>query len=196
MRVTGSLAVVLVAIVALAFPPGRAAADGAWLDDPSGVAQWNVPGAEIPVAPLLDPGTQGRCIATQRPAETEEDLLLSVRGWMPIGAYHAGWGIKIILAASGYDGMCRPLGYQMFVFEFGRFAGTVSPVLMDSRSDGAAIEAALFGPDNIIVHFNRYADIDPLCCPSARSTVNYAVTGTENGPVLLVTGYATSPNEP
>ena len=53
----------------------------------------------------------------------------------------------MISGLAAYDGMCRPLGYQSFVFVDGVFAGTVSPEPMNSRTTGAATDVNL-----------RYAD--------------------------------------
>ena len=44
---------------------------------------------------------------------------------------------------SNADGMCRPLGYQFFLFVGDDFAGTLSPAPMDSRTDGGLSDLQL-----------------------------------------------------
>jgi hypothetical protein len=86
---------------------------------------------------------------------------------------------------SGVDGMCRPMGYQDFVFVDGKFAGTLSPRPMDSRTDGASQRIVLQNSDRIIVVFNRYKDTDPLCCPSQLSRVVYQIETVSGLPVVV-----------
>ena len=81
----------------------------------------------------------------------------------------------VLLAEASVDGMCRPWDYQAFVFVKGAFAGTLSPTLMDSRTDGALSEVRLLAPTSIEAVSLRYADADPLCCPSRLSTVRYRI---------------------
>jgi hypothetical protein len=40
-------------------------------------------------------------------------------------------------AISGYEGMCRPTGFQPCVFVDGAFAGTISPEPMATRANGS-----------------------------------------------------------
>jgi len=81
--------------------------------------------------------------------------------------------------------MCRPLGFNEFVFVDGNFAGTISPDLMDSRADGVGDVRAFAVKDSIAAEFQRYAPTDPLCCPSSTQTVFYGVTRSPAGPVLV-----------
>ena len=126
-----------------------AGADGAWLDQspPTG---WNVAGAApIPPAP---PTTRSSPIPAARrmarPPETDADRQVAGAGWTVSGDYRAGWGVQVVRGLALYDGMCRPLQYQEFVFVDGRFAGTISPSPMDSRTDGAGeTEAIRSGSD-------------------------------------------------
>jgi len=85
------------------------------------------------------------------------------------------------------DGMCRPLAYQIFVFADGRFAGTLSPVPMNSRTDGAAQTPELFG-STVRVAYSRYAPSDPLCCPSHVDTLGFRITRGAKGPALSFVG--------
>jgi hypothetical protein len=155
-----------------------------------------VPGAAIPPAPASDPfldANIARCGRDERPPETPEDRAVSLAGWRLFGAYQAGWGVKLIEGLAGYDGMCRPLRYQQFVFVDGVFAGTIAPAPMDARTDGAASTVRLFAVGRIFASFVRYAQSDPLCCPSRITTVNYQIVYTEDGPVLVAVDATTRP---
>jgi hypothetical protein len=163
--------------------PRPAYADGAWLDDQS--VTWNTPGMAIPT-PVdsmweLDP----RCGAQARPAESDEDRAVEAAGWTLFGSYTGGWGVRIVRGLAGYDGMCRPMEYQAFVFVDGKLAGTLSPTPMGSRLDGSLTGLDFFGPDRVVGIYARYTDQDPLCCPSARSTATFKVDRSGAAPVLV-----------
>ena len=114
--------------------PAAAAADGSWLDQP--LSNWNQAGMDIPQAPPMDPSTNPQCLPQKRPVDTSADQALVDSGWTLFSGDHAGWDTYVVSALSGDDGMCRPLGYNVFVFADGQFAGTISPDNMDSRTDG------------------------------------------------------------
>jgi len=80
--------------------------------------------------------------------------------------------------------MCRPSGYNVFVFVGGRYAGTLSPEPMTSRLDGASGDVRLALPQ-VVVEFARYTEKDPLCCPSLRSTVSFRIDRTKTGVVVV-----------
>ncbi len=168
----------LLALTALALP---ARADGSWLDQP--LVNWNVAGAALP-APPPEEVVNPMCGQDARPAETAEDQAVSDAGWTLFGAYQGGWGVTVVSGLSGYDGMCRPFGYQFFVFVNGAFAGTISPEPMNSRFDGAATIVRLETQGRITAQFSRYGDSDPLCCPSRTSFVSYGFDESQGTPVL------------
>jgi hypothetical protein len=171
-----------------------ASADGSWMDGTP--QQWNVAGSAIPLAPASEPALDeniARCGRDERWPETEEDDAVLLAGWRLFGSYQAGWGVKVIQGLAGYDGMCRPVRYQEFVFVDGVFAGTVSPEPMDSRTDGAATSVRLLAQDRIMASFVRYTDADPLCCPSRTTSVSYRVDRTDAGPVLVPESSFTQP---
>lgn len=188
------LPAVLAGLLALG-AAGTVHAAGDWLDQ--GLGNWNEPGMAIPEAPPRDPLAleNPRCADQERPVETPEDELLVARGWRLYAGYQAGWGVKVISALSGYDGMCRPWGYQQFVFVDGVFAGTTSPELMNSREDGASSDISLFH-NRLTGTFLRYTDKDPLCCPSATSFVEYSIVRLDEGPVLRPERVTTQPTTP
>jgi hypothetical protein len=178
---------VVLAGVALmaALLPGLAAADGSWLDQP--LSNWNQPGQDLPQAPPMDPSTNPQCLTQNRPVETDADQALSDAGWTIFSSYEGGWGTVIVRGLSGYDGMCRPLGYNVFVMVDGQYAGTISPTPMDARTDGVGDVLFFATQDNLSALFQRYKPTDPLCCPSGHSTVLYHIDRTDAGPVLVPT---------
>ena len=77
--------------------------------------------------------------------------------------------VEILKGQSGADGMCRPTGYQAFVFVDGVFAGTLSPGLVEnSRDDGALTEATVGPGDEIQATYVRYTPRDPLFAAPQR----------------------------
>jgi len=83
--------------------------------------------------------------------------------------------------------MCRPLGFNGFVFIDGHFAGTLSPVNMNSRSDGVlqTIPTLQLGSP-LHATYLRYSDRDPLCCPSLPPVqVTYRIDGAGANQILV-----------
>jgi hypothetical protein len=185
----------VVAIALLAAAPAPL-----WLDA-SSPARWNAPGAALPAAPEpadaeLAPG--GRCASELRPPTTREDRAVRRAGWWPIGPYQGYGETEVLLATSSADGMCRPVGYQGFVFVRGAFAGTLSPTLMNSRSDGAlsGLSVNLFNAGALGATFVRYVESDPLCCPHASTSVSYQIDTVDGHRVVEPVSAQTSPNAP
>jgi hypothetical protein len=187
---------VLIGIIVGAASPSRASADGSWLDDPS--ATWNTPGMRMPNPVKNRPGPASevdtRCTDQARPAEIDEDRALERAGWTVFGSYEGGWVVRIVRGLAGYDGMCRPLEYQAFVFVDGKLAGTLSPTTMDSRIDGSLMGLDFYVSDRIIARYARYKADDALCCPSAESTVFYKIDRSGASPVLVRENTSTQQN--
>ncbi len=183
MRVTRLVSLAgMVTLLAFAFSMSAGAQDASWLDGDQ--ASWNKAGMEIPTAPDVDGNTDPRCAEKERPAETDADKALDAKGWKLFAAYQSGWDVTVVFALAGYDGMCRPLGYNSFVFVGDTFAGTISPEPMDSRTDGASTNVTLWYKSDITAEYERYAETDPLCCPSNSSQVTFTIEDTADGPVL------------
>jgi len=154
-----------------------------WLDRP--LVQWNTPGMPVPTAQSPSAVNAPYCSNGNRPPDTSVDQTLVDHGWFLTTAYQGGWGLTIVEAQGGWDGMCRPLDYQGFVFSNGEYAGTIAPDLMAARADGSA-DFIYLRQGTLSVGFVRYADTDPLCCPSGgESNVIYHVDHTDAGPVLV-----------
>ncbi len=182
-----SAAVLLCALATLSWAQprlARAQDSGTWLDQP--LVGWNQAGMPIP-APVTPAGYAPNpgCASTLRWAESPEDQALVDAGWSLQAPYTAGWGITSIYAASAYDGMCRPLGYNAFIFVDGTFAGTISPQPMDSRTTGTGTVSGIQN-GRVNARYLRYAATDPLCCPSRPAVdVAFEVQTTPDGPVLV-----------
>jgi hypothetical protein len=171
----------------------------AWLDADA-PAGWHARAPVVPPAPRVDGNDDRRCRETERPAETPEDRQVTAKGWRLFHDYLGGWSVKVIWALSSYDGMCRAWGYQAFVFVGPAFAGTLSPDAMNSRTDASLSSVQLVAPrvagDLLVATFQRYADSDPLCCPSRQTRVRYRIDRVQGAPVLVPVAATTSRIEP
>jgi hypothetical protein len=174
------LALLAAGILAAAGPQG-----GDWLDAKK-VVGWNRAGAAIPKAPSTDadPLGKGRCKDETIPATGPEEQQVVAGGWNLLPQTRQLGETVLVLGSAGGDGMCRPLNIQAFFFVKAKFAGTLAPRPVDSRSDGVFEEAKL-GNRSVTVSFRRYTDDDPLCCPSRSSDVVYRVEEGGAGPVAV-----------
>jgi LppP/LprE lipoprotein len=165
----------------------------AWLDQTA--ANWNRPDGSVPPAPVVDGAAQNlaRCHEAGRPSTLAADRALRAAGWTLFGPAQLFAATTVVMAMADVDGMCRPLRYQAFVFVNGRFAGTLSPVPMDSRTDGALGVVRLFRANEMVAEFTRYTATDALCCPSRTSTVIYRIDPRPRGPVVTPVTVSTSP---
>jgi LppP/LprE lipoprotein len=159
-----------------------------WLYRP--LMNWNDPAKPVPkgmptgetIAELAK-----RCSLVVK-RDTPGQGALADNGWLPylhVDREIAQRDVEIVGGLSEADGMCRPMEFNIFVFVSGRLAGTLSPLLMTSRSDGS-IGAVRLGPDDTIAaEFARYQDRDALCCPSSRVTVRYRIDRTKPRAVVV-----------
>jgi heat shock protein HslJ len=166
-------------------------AGGSWLDHP--LSNWNTKMGGLPRARPGGGKDGGRLCRMQvrEPASAAERALVRA-GWMLFGAAQIYDQTQVVTAMSGADGMCRPVGQQVFVYWEGRYAGSLAPQPMDSRSDGSILNVRLLGPAFIAAEFARYAERDPLCCPSRTSSVTYKLNRDE-APLITPTNVSTSP---
>ncbi|OYT69698.1 MAG: hypothetical protein CFK52_13170 [Chloracidobacterium sp. CP2_5A] len=167
------------ALLSLAAPAAtsRRAAGGDWLDQP--LTDWNRPDGRLPSLPapanIPDIGAPAVCNERTRQPVTAAERALVKRGWKLFGAAQAFDMTQVVMAATGFDEMCRPLGYQAFVYWEGRYAGTLAPSAMNARADGALVSVKLLSPTRLVAEFDRYAAGDRACCPSRTATVSYAL---------------------
>ncbi|MBA4123455.1 MAG: META domain-containing protein [Acidobacteria bacterium] len=116
-----------------------------------------------------------RCRSSLRPATLPVDSLLTKYNWTLVGDAQVFGKTTAVTVATSFDGMCRPLGFQTYVFVGNRVAGTVSPGPMDSRTDASLINIRLLSETDVIAEYARYKENDPLCCPSKTNTVSFNI---------------------
>ncbi|HET9219918.1 MAG TPA: LppP/LprE family lipoprotein [Terriglobia bacterium] len=165
---------------------------GSWLDK---TADLNLSLSTVP--PVKNEGTNPRCDATLRAAQTPADRVVVGQGWRlstsTTGKRVNGGTIEVIQALLSYDGMCRPRQFQAFVFLDGRLMGKLSPTLMNSREDGALTRVSISASGNILATFSRYSRTDALCCPSRESHAVYAFVQGNGGLTLKLIRVDTMP---
>lgn len=155
-----------------------------WLDQ--AVHNWNDPRAGIPRAPSSFDDSNPLCDQQQRRApSSSEERGVSSAGWKLNGPTETVGATVIISARVGLDGMCRPMGFQSFVFVNRQFAGTISPVPMDSRTDGSGGVVQFNTEFTMLAEFARYGPSDPLCCASRTSRVSFTIERRSGRPVLV-----------
>jgi hypothetical protein len=162
-----------------------ALAASSWLDAPA-PANWNVTGAAVPRAPQADTSMNARCLRaglTRKPS-TALDRAIVAAGWMLFNKPSVDGTSVILDGQVGFDGMCRPAYYQAFVFSRGRFAGTLAPKAMQSRTLGSLQTPKFASATKIVATFNHYTAADPLCCPSKLTDVAFILRSTPRGPLV------------
>ena len=183
-RVTAAALILLGASVFAQTP------EQSWLDRP--LSNWNTPGRAMPRGTPNGetiPEIAKRCTSLQVIRDTPGERMVADAGWLPFHMFDrkiAQRDVEIVGGLAGADGMCRPVEFNVFVFVSGRLAGTLSPSLMDSRSDASIGGAIRLAEDDVIsAEFARYAGTDPLCCPSGRVTVRYRIDRSAKSPVVM-----------
>ena len=183
-------------LLAALFQPVTAPTKPIWLDQP--LAGWNNPGRPVPRAPQPKESLKAviaRCSLTPPKGGPAEALASS--GWIVFdyfGQPIVRDDVAIVGGLSGADGMCRPTGYNVFVFVSGKYAGTLSPVAMTSREDGSSGEVRI-SPLEITAEFSRYTPADPLCCPSSRAIVRFRIDRTAPSAAVVPVAIERSVNQ-
>ncbi|HZQ24347.1 MAG TPA: LppP/LprE family lipoprotein [Terriglobales bacterium] len=171
-----------------------AAKSKSWLDS-NPAPNWNQPGQALPRPIVEDDSNLWRCGEQIRlTSKNKADQAVIAAGWKLIGPLHLFENVRVILGTSGFDGMCRPMGYQGFVFEGSKFAGTLAPAPMDSREDGDLSHLQFPKLASIVASYKRYRESDPRCCPSSSSYVEYKIETRDGMPVLTPVTVNTSSN--
>ena len=158
-----------------------------WLDQ--SLSNWNQPSARVPQAPASSSDYASRCKTQARPPENLADQALVGSGWIPFGAFQSYGSTSIITAMSEADPSCRPRNYQAFVFSGENVAGTLSPSLMDSNSEGSIRQIRLLSANEIEVDFARMPT-------SEFSTVRFEIRQDPTGPVVVPLEIRHSKKEP
>src|SRR5438445_1067020 len=165
---------ILISIFTILMVSGTVLAQSSWLDRP--LNNWNNGSGVVPNAPRTLVAIDERCRDQIRTPDSLSDRAVTRAGWSLFGAAQTFGTVTVVNGMAGVDGMCRPSLYNTFVFVNNRFAGTLSPTTMSSRSDGALNTARLNTPSSVTAEFVRYKTSDPLCCPSQTSAVSYSIT--------------------
>jgi len=187
------IAAALAALILDAGPAAAQSSSGRWLDR-NPPRNWNHPGMRLPRAPRHarpTPRELRLCGKPRAPRRAEERAVVRA-GWQLMGKARRVGDVTIIDAKTANDGMCRPNGYQLFAFVGGRFAGTISPRIMNARTDGAAGGRIQWIGGAFRVEFFRYRRRDPLCCPSRKSVLTLGVGSVAGRPVLFPVGVRTT----
>ena len=167
-----------IALVALTYTHLIAQSEQSWLERP--LANWNGSIKGVARPSIANESTQAvaaRCKLEVSRGSIGERTLADA-GWLPylhVDRKLVEGDVEIIAGLSGADGMCRPLGFNLFVFVGGQLAGTLSPIPMSSREDGSAGSVRLAPDGTIAAEFARYTEKDALCCPSGRVGVRYRI---------------------
>jgi hypothetical protein len=145
-----------------------------WLDQNS-MSNWNG-GNGISKTKKISSAELKRCADEVRQPSLEADSILMKNGWTLLGNPTQVYGDTAIVSVAGaFDGMCRPLKSQTFVFVGSKLAGTLSPTLMDSRTDGSLTHVKLTSATTLTADYARYRTSDPLCCPWKTQEVSFVI---------------------
>lgn len=162
---------------------------GAWLDRP--LVNWNIVwnGLPTPLSPVQSEELQNRCPNLLRQSDSPSEREIVDAGWLLYGPVQSYGPTKVITAMSDADEMCRPLGHQAFVYSGSTYAGTLSPVAMDSLTNGDLSTIRLVSATSISAEFARYRENDATS-PTRISYVTYELSIDETpmvSPVARVT---------
>lgn len=145
-----------------------------WLDQ-TPLPNWNERSRAIPQAKKISADELKRCAGSVRPATTAADRLVTRSGWTLVGEAQIFGKTSVVTVTEGFDGMCRPLGFQTLVFVGNRLAGTLSPAPMDSRTDGSLTNIRLTTESTVAAEYVRYRESDALCCPYKTEIVLFQI---------------------
>jgi hypothetical protein len=175
----------LIAAFVVLLPLGsNAFAQKNWLDQNS-FSNWNNSSA-IPQTKKISPAELKRCADEVRTPSLPADTLLMKKGWTLLGnPTEVNGDTAVVSVAGAFDGMCRPLKSQTFVFVGNKLAGTLSPALMDSRTDGVLTDVKLTSATTLTAKYARYRANDPLCCPWKTQEISFDIK--QNGGNFLLT---------
>jgi heat shock protein HslJ len=145
-----------------------------WLDDKP-LPRWSERSRAILETKKISSAELTRCRNVVRPATLPVDRLLIKYNWTLVGDAQVFGSTTAVTVAQGFDGMCRPLGFQTLVFVGNLVAGTLSPGPMDSRTDGSLTNVKLLSEMSLVADYIRYKGTDPLCCPSRINRVTFKI---------------------
>jgi heat shock protein HslJ len=145
-----------------------------WLDMKP-LPSWNERKRAILQTKKISSAELKRCAVVVRQPTLPQDKLLTKMGWTLTGAAQVFGNTTVVTAAEAFDGMCRPLKFDTYIFVGNRVAGTLSPGQMDSRTDGSLVNVQLTGEKNLTAEYVRYRASDALCCPYKTEAVTFVI---------------------
>lgn len=163
-----------VSLAVLSFGFNAFAQTSQWLDMKP-LPNWNSRKRVILETKKMSASELKRCSAAVRQPSLPQDFLLTKMNWTLTGAAQVFGNTAVITTAEGFDGMCRPLKYETYVFIGNRLAGGLTPGPEDSRADGSIINVNLYSETDLSAEFARYKNSDALCCPYKTERVTYKV---------------------
>lgn len=178
----------LVMPIAILLMPGVSAQTGTlWLDRP--MTSWT--STALPAAPAgseAPSALERRCGSSSLLTATSAESVRSA-GWAPFLHFDraiARDDVEVIggMTAAATPG-CEPTTFNLFVFVGGKFAGTISPIVMGQGRDGVVGAVRITGADAVTAEFARYVKSDTQCCPSSRVRVTYRIERAGSQPTLV-----------
>ena len=164
--------------IALATYTPASAQTASWLDRP--LEPWHRAGTAVPASgkqTANDAAAIKKC-ALGTPAASAPMDAVARAGWVPFlhqDRALARGDVEVIAGLTTVTPSCEPVGFNLFVFVGGRFAGSLSPGPMTSHRDGAIGAVRLAADDRLTAEFERYTQGDSECCPSSRVRVTYRI---------------------
>ena len=104
-----------------------------WLDQP--IYDWNRTAIGIPAPGKYAEHDPSCNRSIQRPVTAGEQQI-AAKGWKLFERESVG-RLRLVTAVSALTYQCRPFGFQVFLLWDDHMLGTLSPVLMDARSDSS-----------------------------------------------------------
>lgn len=163
-----------VCLTVLSFGFDAFAQTSQWLDMKP-LPNWNSRKRVILETKKMSASELKRCSASVRQPSLPQDFLLTKMNWTLVGAAQVFGNTAVITTAEAFDGMCRPLQSETYVFVGNKLAGGLTPGPEDSRTDGSVINVNLYSETDLSAEFARYKNSDALCCPSKTERVTYKV---------------------
>jgi len=145
-----------------------------WLDAKP-LPNWNSRSRAILQTEKMPAGELAQCGKFVRQPTLPADKLLAKYGWTLVGPAQVYGKTTVVSWAQGFDGMCRPRGFQTLVFVGSRVAGTLSPGPMDSRTDGSLVNVKITSETALTAEYVRYRASDALCCPYKTEAVTFVI---------------------
>lgn len=163
-----------VCLAVLPFSFNAFAQTSQWLDMKP-LPSWNSRKRVILETKKMSASELKRCSTSVRQPSLPQDFLLTKMNWTLTGAAQVFGNTAVITTAEGFDGMCRPLKSETYVFVGNKLAGGLTPAPEDSRADGSVINVDLYSETDLSAEFARYKNSDALCCPYKTERVTYKV---------------------